>query len=82
MPSESRPLQWPGREQRRLTDAFPAPGRLAAPPRPNFHSVSRLVRLHEPRPSGKFGNAVNVMRNGLCRGANQMDSRARAEGSA
>ena len=47
---------------RRVTDAFPAPGRLAAPLRPNFLSVSRLVRSHEPRHSGKFGNAVNVMR--------------------
>ena len=47
---------------RRVTDAFPAPGRLAAPLRPNFLCVSRLVRLHEPRHSGKFGNAVNVMR--------------------
>jgi hypothetical protein len=40
------------RELKRL----PAPGRLAAPFRPNFLSVSRLVRLHEPRHSGKFGN--------------------------
>lgn len=27
----------------RITDAFPAPGRLAAPLRPNFLCVSRLV---------------------------------------
>jgi hypothetical protein len=44
-----------------IGDAFPAPGRLAAPLRPNFLSVSRLVRLHEPHHSGKFGNAENVM---------------------
>ena len=49
---------------RQITEAFPAPGRLAAPLRPNFHSVSRLVRLHEPRHSGKFGNARYVKRNG------------------
>ena len=48
----------------RITDAFPAPGRLAAPLRPNFLSVSRLVQSHEPRHSGKFGNARNVKRNG------------------
>ena len=48
--------------RRRITEAFPAPGRLSAPLRPNFLSVSRLVRLHEPRHSGKFGNAENVRR--------------------
>ena len=48
----------------RITEAFPAPGRLAAPLRPNFLCVSRLVRLHESRHSGKFGNAGYVIRNG------------------